>query len=371
MRVAIVHDWLTGMRGGERVLEALLALFEDPEIFTLVHVPGSVSPAIERHRIHTSFIDRLPAAGSVYRSYLPLFPAAIERFDFTGFDLVVSSSHCVAKGARAPEGVPHLCYCHTPMRYVWDQYQAYFGAGRASTPIRLLMPPLAGWLRRWDVETTNRVHTFIANSEHVRARIAEYWRRDATVVYPPVDVARFHPADKREPFYLIVSALVPYKRIDVAVDAFNRSGQRLVVVGDGPELMRLQNRAEANILFHGHLPDEEVARLMSRARAFVLPGEEDFGIAAVEAQAAGAPVIALGRGGAGETVVGALAGETPPAGATGVFFAEPTADALAHAVECFEGLRFDPTALRCNAQRFTPERFRDGMRAALDRLLHA
>jgi glycosyltransferase involved in cell wall biosynthesis len=371
MRVAIVHDWLTGMRGGERVLEALLPLFDRPEIFTLVHVPGSVSPAIESHRIHTSFINALPAARSVYRSYLPLFPAAIERFDLSGFDLVVSSSHCVAHGARAPEGVPHLCYCHTPMRYVWDQYPAYFGPGRASAPVRMLMPPIAGWLRRWDVETTNRVHAFVANSEHVRARIARYWRRDAAVVYPPVDYRRFHPADKRDGYYLIVSALVPYKRIDIAVDAFNRSGHRLVVVGDGPELMRLQNRAEANILFHGQLPDDEVARLMARARAFVLPGEEDFGIAAVEAQAAGAPVIALGRGGARETVVGSFVGEEPPADATGVFFAEPTAESLAKAIDWFERLRFDRTALRCSAQRFAPERFERNMRAAIERVLAA
>lgn len=371
MRVAIVHDWLTGMRGGERVLEALLPIFDAPEIFTLIHVPGSVSPAIEAHRIHTSFINSLPGARSLYRSYLPLFPAAVERFDLSGFDLVVSSSHCVAHGARAPDGVPHLCYCHTPMRYVWDQYSAYFGPGRASAPVRMLMPPIAGWLRRWDVETTNRVHTFIANSEHVRTRIARYWRRDASVIYPPVDHSRFHAAEKRDAYYLIVSALVPYKRIDIAVDAFNRLGRRLVIVGDGPELMRLQNRAEANILFRGQLPDEEVAQLMSRARAFVLPGEEDFGIAAVEAQAAGAPVVALARGGALETVVGTLAGEDPPPGATGVLFAEPTADSLAEAVEWFERLRFDRAVLRCNAQRFAPERFEREMRAAIDRVLAA
>jgi glycosyltransferase involved in cell wall biosynthesis len=218
------------------------------------------------------------------------------------------------------------------------------------------------------VDTTDRVHAFVANSEHVRKRIARHYRRDAAVVYPPVDSARLKAAERRDSFYLIVSALVPYKRIDIAVDAFNQSGRRLLIVGDGPELMRLQNRAEANILFHGHLPDDEVADLMGRARAFVLPGEEDFGIAAVEAQAAGAPVIALGRGGACETVIAADAHEDPPAGATGVFFGEPSAEALGSAVDRFESFHFDAAALRCSAQRFAPDLFAAGMRAALARL---
>jgi glycosyltransferase involved in cell wall biosynthesis len=370
MRVAIVHDWLTGMRGGERVLEALLGLFRDAEIFTLVHVPGAVSETIERHPIHTSFINALPAARSLYRSYLPLFPAAIERFDLAGFDLVVSSSHCVAKSACAPQGVSHLCYCHTPMRYLWDQYDAYFGKGTSAAKLRWIAPPLARWLRRWDVETCNRVTAFTANSENVRARIARHYRRESAVVYPPVDACRFKPAAKREEFYLLVTALVPYKRVDAAVAAFNRLGRRLVIVGDGPELPRLQNRADANILFRGWLDDAEVADLMGRCRAFVLPGEEDFGIAAVEAQAAGAPVIALGRGGALETVV-AHDGEAEHADATGLLYDEPSVDALVAAVERFETLKFDVGALRRNAERFTPERFRDSMRAQLARVLEA
>lgn len=370
MRVAIVHDWLTGMRGGERVLEAILGLFEDVEIFTLIHVPGSTSETIERHRIHTSFVNGLPAARNLYRSYLPLFPAAVERFDLTGYDLVLSSSHCVAKGVRVPGGVPHLCYCHTPMRYIWDQYDAYFGPGSAAAKVRWLIPPLAAWLRRWDVESSSRVHAFIANSQHVRERIARFWRRDAAVVYPPVDVCRFRPAASREEFYLIVTALVPYKRIDVAVGAFNRLGRRLVIVGDGSELPRLQNQAEANILFRGRLDDAEVADLMARARAFIMPGEEDFGIAAVEAQAAGAPVVAFGRGAAHETVIphdGGNGGHD----ATGVLFDECSADALAGAVERFEALRFDTAALRRNAERFTPDRFLEGMRGQLARLVEA
>jgi glycosyltransferase involved in cell wall biosynthesis len=256
------------------------------------------------------------------------------------------------------------------MRYLWDQYEAYFGEGAAAARLRLLARPLLRRLRRWDVETCDRVDAFVANSENVRARIARPYRRDATVVYPPVDVCRFKPAAKREEFYLLVTALVPYKRVDAAVAAFNRLGKRLVVVGDGPELPSLQNRADANILFRGWLEDAEVADLMGRCRAFVLPGEEDFGIAAVEAQAAGAPVIALGRGGALETVVPHEGGEAP-GNATGVLYDESSVDALVHAVERFEALKFDGAALRRNAERFAPEHFRDGMRAQLARVLEA
>jgi glycosyltransferase involved in cell wall biosynthesis len=363
MRIALVHDWLTGMRGGERVLEALLDLLDgDIEIFTLLHVPGAVSPRIESFPIHTSFVGAMPAARTLYRYYLPLFPAAIERFDLSGFDLVVSSSHCVAKGAQPADGVKHVCYCHTPMRYVWDQYEAYFGPGRAGRVLRLAAPPFARRLRRWDVQSCDRVDAFVANSAFVRERIRRYWQRDAEVVHPPVDVDRFTPAVSRDEFYLIVSALVSYKRVDIAVDAFNRLKKRLVIVGDGPELARLQNRAEANVIFRGRLPDEEVAELMAHCRAFVLPGEEDFGIAAVEAQAAGAPVIALGRGGARETVVDAGLDGDPPADATGIFFPEPDPIWLARAIERFERLELAPAALRSNARRFARDRFIEGMK---------
>ncbi|MGH7507393.1 MAG: glycosyltransferase, partial [Longimicrobiales bacterium] len=343
---------------------------DDVEIFTLVHVPGAVSARIEAVPIHTSFVDRLPGARARHRFYLPLFPSAVERFDLRRFDLVISSSHCIAKGARPPEDVPHLCYCHTPMRYIWDQYDAYFGYGHGGRALRRLAPPLTGWLRRWDVATCARVDSFVASSVFVGDRIRRCWEREAAVVNPPVDIDRFSPAVSRDEFYLIVSALVAYKRIDLAVNAFNRLGRRLVVVGDGPELPRLQNRANANILFRGRLPDEEIAQLMARCRAFVLPGEEDFGIAAVEAQAAGAPVIALGSGGALETVIGAAAGHEPPPDATGVFFSSPDADALARAVERFETLEFDPGALRASASRFTRGRFMDRMRLQIACALH-
>jgi glycosyltransferase involved in cell wall biosynthesis len=365
MRVALVHDWLTGMRGGERVLEALLGLWPDAEIFTLLHVPGSVSPLIESRPIHASFVGRLPGAARRYRSFLPLFPAAIERFDLRGYDLVVSSSHCVAKGVRTG-GTPHVCYCHTPMRYVWDLYDDYFGPGRASLPVRLLMPPVAAWLRRWDRRTASRVHTFIANSAHVRERIRRCYGRDAVVVHPPVDVERFRPAATREDFYLIVSALVPYKRVDLAIEAFNRLGRPLVVAGTGPELERLRRIAGPNIRFVGWLPDDEIADLYARCRAFIFPGIEDFGITAVEAQAAGAPVIAFGAGGALETVIGS---DGERADATGVFFHEPTPQALAQAVERADRATFDPAVLRRNAERFSLAAFQQGILDAVERLV--
>ncbi|HEX7091721.1 MAG TPA: glycosyltransferase [Longimicrobiales bacterium] len=365
MRVALVHDWLTGMRGGERVLEELIGLWPDAEIFTLLHVPGSVSPVIESRPIHASFIGRLPGVARRYRSLLPLFPAAIERFDLRGFDLVVSSSHCVAKGVRPP-GAPHVCYCHTPMRYVWDLYDDYFGPGRAALPVRLLMPAVAAWLRRWDRRTAARVDTFIANSAHVRERIRRCYGRDAIVVHPPVDVERFRPAATREDFYLIVSALVPYKRVDLAIEAFNRLGRPLVIAGTGPELGRLRRIARPNIRFAGWLPDEEIADLYARCRAFIFPGIEDFGITAVEAQAAGAPVIAYGAGGALETVIG---WDGRRADATGVFFDEATPEALAAAVERADRAPFDPAALRASAERFSPHAFRQGMLDVVERLV--
>lgn len=365
MRVALVHDWLTGMRGGEKVLEALLELFPGAEVFTLLHVPGSVSPAIEARPIHTSFVQRLPGTRRHYRRYLPLFPRAVERFDLRGFDLVVSSSHCVAKSARA-RGTPHLCYCHTPMRYVWDQYDAYFGPGRAGAATRLAAAALAPRLRRWDRTTAARVDRFVANSAHVRERIRRFYGRDAAVVHPPVDVERFRPGVQREDFYLVVSALVPYKRVDLAVDACRALGRRLVVVGSGPEAERLRVRAGPATRFTGWAPDAEVRDLLGRCRALILPGVEDFGMAPVEAQAAGAPVVALGEGGALETVHPEGGNGRP---ATGVLFRRPTADDLAEALLALEARSFDPAALRRNAARFGPTRFLAEMSAQVELLL--
>ena len=380
IRVALVHDWLTGMRGGERVLEALLDLFPRAEIFTLIHRPETVSSQIEARTIHTSFVDDLPFAHGPYRYFLPLFPRAVESFDLEGFDMVISSSHCVAKGARPPSGVPHLCYCHTPMRYVWDQYQTYFGPGRASPPVRAAIAAIAPWLRRWDVATADRVDRFIANSTCVGDRIRRHYGRTSVVVYPPVDVKRFRSERIQEDFYLVLGALVPYKRVDLAVEACDRLGRRLVIAGGGSELPRLAKVAGPRTSFLGRVTDAEVADLLSRCRALLLPGEEDFGITAVEAQAAGAPVIAYGKGGALETVIGVeYDGEAPCRSGgdaihnelrpTGVFFHEPSPEGLMDAIERFESQDFSLGALQASAARFGSERFKREMRSQVYEVL--
>ena len=369
MRVAIIHDWLTGMRGGERVLEALLDLYPDAEIFTLLHVRGSVSERIEARPIHTSFIQRIPAAGRIYRRLLPLFPRAIESLDLRGFDLVLSSSHCVAKGVRAPAGVRHICYSHTPMRYVWDQQDAYVGKGRGSAGLRLAMALTAPRLRAWDVDTASRVHRFIANSAHVRDRIRRYYGREAVVVHPPVDIERFHPAPTKDDFYLLLGAPAPYKRIDLALDAFARLGRPLVVAGEGvPERREIKTalaRGTVGLTAMGRVSDVVAADLLRRARALLMPGVEDFGITAVEALASGTPVIGFGMGGILDTVrpvSGANGNEAP----TGVFFHAATAEALGEAVLEFERHCFGAETLVEAARPFARERFIAAMRDVME-----
>jgi glycosyltransferase involved in cell wall biosynthesis len=362
MRVALVHDWLTGMRGGERCLEVFCELFPDADLYTLLHVPGSVSPVIERRRIVTSFVQRLPQAATRYRHYLPLFPAAVRRFDLSGYDLVLSSSHCVAKGARAAAGARHVCYCYTPMRYVWDMYDEYFGRG-AGGLTRALMPPVAAALRRWDRASSRGVDHFVAISHHVAGRIRRFYGRDAEVIHPPVDAQRFEPGEGEGDFYLVVSALVPYKRVDLAVQAAARLGRRLVVVGTGPEERRLRAMAGPAVEFLGWRDDAAVAGLYRRCRALLFPGLEDFGIVPLEAMASGRPVIAYGAGGALETVV-PPGGDEPP---TGVLFAEQTVEALIGAMRRYEDEadRFVPKALRARAEQFDRPRFKERIAACL------
>ena len=353
------------MRGGERCLEVFCELFPDADLFTLLHVPGSVSSVIEGRRITTSFIQRVPGAAERYRSFLPLFPFAIQRFDLRGYDLVLSSSHCVAKGARVPRGALHLCYCFTPMRYVWDLYDDYFGA-RAAWPVRVLMPPVAAALRLWDRGTAARVHHFIAISRFVAERIARCYGRAAEVIYPPVDVQRFRLSEEPGEFYLVVSALSPYKRVDLAVEAANRLGVRLVVIGSGPEERRLKAQAGSTVEFLGWRSDQEIAELYARCRALLFPGVEDFGIAPLEAMASGKLVIAFGRGGALETVVPWEPGNDA---ATGFFFAEQTVDALSDAIRRFEAHahRLNPKALRAHAEAFDRPLFKERIAAAVAR----
>jgi glycosyltransferase involved in cell wall biosynthesis len=362
--VALVHDWLTGMRGGERCLEVLCALFPEAPLYTLLHVPGSVSPVIERRRIVTSFVQRLPAAATRYRQYLPLFPAAVRGFDLTGHDLVISLSHCAAKAVRRPPGALHVSYCFSPMRYVWDLYDDYFGA-RAGVLVRTLMPPVAAALRAWD-RRTDGVDAFVAISRHIADRIRRVYGREADVIHPPVDIARFRPADTLDDYYLVVSALVPYKRVDLAVAAAGRLGRRLLIVGSGPEEARLRAMAGPSVTFLGWRPDAEVAELYARCRAVLFPAVEDYGIVPLEAAAAGRPTLALARGGALETMVGLDDGREP---ATAVFFAEPTVESLAGAMRSFETAahRFDPRALRARAARFDRPIFAERVREYVER----
>ena len=329
-RIAIAHDWIVRMRGGEKCLEALCELYPDAEIFTLVHRPGSATSAIERHRIHTSFLQHVPAARNRHQIFLPLFPPATASLRPKGFDCLVSVSTAIAKSVRTPPETLNICYCNTPMRYVWDQYGEYFGPGRASAPVRAAMRILRGPLQRWDLRTAAYPHWFIGNSRNVQERIERTYRRPAEIIYPPVETGRFAVSATDEGFYLVVSALVPYKRIDLAVRAAAGTGERLIVVGEGQELERLRALAGPTVEFVGWRSDAEIRDYYSRCRAVLFPGEEDFGIVPVEAMATGKPVLAFARGGALETVV--ERGE----GRTGVLFKE---QAVASVVEGMRRLR--------------------------------
>jgi len=355
-RIAIVHEWFTSMRGGEKCVEALCEVFPGATLFALVHVKGSVSQTIERMPIRTSFIQHLPFAAERYRHYLPLFPAAVRRFRMDEFDCVISSNHCVAKGVHVPPQTLHLCYCYTPMRYIWDQYSEYFGPGRAGLLTRLGMSAVAPALRRWDVRTAASPHHFVAISENVRERIRRIYGRTSDLIYPPVDTSRFSVGARDDGYFLIVSALVPYKRVDLAVEAFNRIGERLIVVGSGPEEARLRALAGSTIELAGWKSEAEVSEYYARCRGVVFPGEEDFGIVPVEAMACGKAVIAYARGGALETVL-----DTPGV-RTGILFRDQTVDSLLEAISRFRATEFDPAALRTFALTFDRELYKCRMR---------
>ena len=374
-RVALVHDWLTGMRGGEKVLERLCGLFPDADIYTLVWNHGAVSPAIERHAITTSFLQRLPAPARLYRWYLPLYPAAIERFDLSGYDTVISTSHAVAKGVRTGPGTFHLSYVFTPMRYIWELESAYFPPGRFPWPLSAYVRGVCARLRAWDVRTAARPHVMLADSAHVAERIARHWGRRAAVLYPPVDLARFAPAHGTRDYDLLAGAFAPYKRADLAIEACRRLGRRLIVVGSGQEETKLRSLAGGSAEFRGWMSDAEMARLYAGARALLFPGEEDFGIVPVEALASGCPVVAFARGGALETVgrgappadlARAAAGGVTPV-PNGVLFGAQTVDALCDALRMLDTLRFDPESLRASAEPFSSAAFDRAFLAAFER----
>ncbi|HLA84173.1 MAG TPA: glycosyltransferase [Thermoguttaceae bacterium] len=361
MRLALVHDWLTGMRGGEKCLEVLCRRFPQSRLFTLLHARGSTSPAIERMRITTSFLQRLPGAVRHYRWLLPLMPWAIGRMAMPrDVDAIVSFSHSVAKGARRPPGVPHVCYCFTPMRYAWHRRADYFGteakAGRFPSPLAAARNAALDRLCRWDRASAEGVTHFIAISRTVARRIEECYGRESRVIYPPVDTQFYTPADvPREDFYLWVGALAPYKRADLAVEACNRLGRRLVMIGSGTETRRLSKLAGPTIEMRGWLDDRAIRDHLRRARALIFPPNEDFGIVPLEAQACGTPVLAFGEGGATETVLA----PTDDSPGTGLFFEEQTVEVVCRAIERFEAApeRFSPVLARRQAERFDLARY--------------
>ena len=368
MKIAVIHEWLVTFAGSERVLEQILNLFPDADLYTLVDF---LKPEDRRHVLgktaRTSFIQNLPFARSKYRSYLPIMPFAIERFDLSGYDLILSSSHAVAKGVRTRPGQVHICYCHTPMRYAWDLREQYLKESGIDRGIKgALARTLLGRIRSWDAATASRVDHFIANSRYIAERIKRSYDRDSAVIYPPVDVDAYTLCESKEDFYLAASRMVPYKKIDLIVEAFSgMPDKRLIVIGDGPDHAKIAAKAGPNVRFLGQQPFPVLKDHLQKAKAFVFAAEEDFGILPVEAQACGTPVIAFGRGGALETVIPLrnadcgmrIEGQAKP---TGVFFEEQTVESLQNAVRLFEQNRakFDGHQIRGNAIRFSIGRFK-------------
>ena len=379
VRVALIHDWITGMRGGEKALEVFCELFPAADLFTLVYLKGTVTPVIERRLVRKSPIHWLPFAGRLYRQYLPLFPMAVEQFDLDDYDLVISTSHCAAKSVVVTGRARHLCYCLTPMRYAWDQFDAYFGPDRVGKlPSTLLRPVLAG-LARWDRATEGRVHRYLAISQYVARRIALYYNRQSTLVHPPVDTEFYCPASNeaavavptpkspspettKSPHFLVVSALVPYKRVDLAMLAARRAGVRLTVIGSGPERQNLERLAGDGIELAGWRTDDEIRDLYRTCTATILPGEEDFGIVPVEAQACGRPVVALGRGGALDTVID---------GETGVLVGDTSVESLEAGLQRAAATTWHPARIRAHAETFSRQRFVTAIEQVVDDTMRA
>ncbi|MCB1072336.1 MAG: glycosyltransferase family 4 protein [Chlamydiales bacterium] len=356
MKVALVHDWLVAMGGAEKVLESLAETFPS-DLFTLVKDPKSlIGTPFETMDIKTSFIQKLPKAKKKYRSYLPLFPLAIEQFDLSDYDLVISSSHSTAKGVLTHAEQIHICYCHTPMRYAWDLYQQYLRESNLkSGPKGILAKFFLHYLRMWDAHSSARVNAYVANSQYVARRIKKLYQKEASVIHPPVNLDYFKLEENKEDFYLTASRMVPYKKMDLIVEAFSQMpDKRLVVIGDGPEMEKIKGKAKKNVEILGFQDDQRLRAYLQRAKGFIFAALEDFGILPVEAQACGTPVIAFGKGGALETVVDHQ---------TGLFFPEQTVASLIGAVETFERKTFDPKVIRTHAETFREEVFKEKFQA--------
>jgi glycosyltransferase involved in cell wall biosynthesis len=366
-RVAIVFEWFQRFGGTERVVAEIQKVFPKADIFALVHNPeDSMGTPLEGLPVHTSFMQSLPKVKESYRSYLPLMPLAVEQFDLRPYELILSSSHTVAKGVLTRADQLHLSYTHTPIRYAWDLYLDYLAESGYEQGIKSwLARPVLHYLRMWDSSAANRVDAYLANSSYIARRINKLYRRPARIIYPPVSVERYLPDLPREEFFITVSRFAPYKRINLIVEAFTRIGKPLVIVGQGPEFGKIQRMAGPNVKLLGYQPDEVVADYLQRARAFILAADEDFGIAPLEAQAAGCPVVAYGKGGALETLIG-----WPKPDATAVFFDTQTPEALEAAVQLFSAHKdeFSPEACRRNAERFGQQRFQREFRSTAEEL---
>lgn len=364
MNLAIIHEWFDSYAGSERVIEQMLHTFPGAELHALVDfLKGDDRDALQNKTVRTSFIQRLPFARKQFRNYLPLMPMAVEQFDLSGYDTILSSNHAFAKGVITRPDQMHVSYVHTPIRYAWELQHEYLRQANLARGLKsMLVRATLHYLRNWDRMTSDRVDAYVANSHYIAARIRKTYRRPAYVIHPPVDINSFALETSKEDFYLTASRMVPYKRIDLIVEAFAQMPNRqLVVIGDGPEMKKIAAKATANVKLLGYQPFDVLLEHMQKARAFVFAAEEDFGIMPVEAQACGTPVIAFGRGGIRETVLD---------GRTGLFFRQQTADAIQEAVQAFDSYRdrMHPSAIRANAERFGPERFRGEVRELVDRL---
>lgn len=357
MKLAIIHDWLVNMGGAERTILAFNEMYPNAPIYTTVYNQDKLSSEFMKMNVVTSFIQNLPRGKTSYQKYLALMPTAFEQFDLSNYDVVLSSSSSCAKGVITRPETMHVCYCHTPMRYAWDFYHEYMDKEKLGKLSKLIIFFAMNYIRMWDRLSADRVDYYITNSHNVAKRIKKHYRRDVTVIHPPVNASYYTPIDSDDNYYLIVSRLVSYKRIDIAIKAFNKLGLPLKIIGDGPELKMLKSISKSNVEFLGRLSDESTLEYYRKCKAFIFPGEEDFGITPLEAQCCGRPVIAFGKGGALETIV---------QDKTGVFFSEQTAEALIKAIQIFETKAFNKEEVRRHAQKFDVEIFKKKIKQFID-----